>query len=102
MLVVQFGQLHMHNHELQEAGTAKIHVLGGAEHQNQHDQTGEIDLQFKSLITKIKISPDLFPLVLFVSLILAIPALQFFRHDLVVQFHRTAAFSLRPPSRASP
>jgi hypothetical protein len=102
MLIVQFGQLHMHNHEFHGAGTAKVHVLGGAEHQNQHDQSGEIDLQFKSLVTKIKFSPDLFPIVLFVSLILAIPVLQFFRHDLAVQFHRTAAFSLRPPSRASP
>ena len=102
MLIVQFGHLHMHNHELQESSSPKVHVLGGHAHQVQHDQSGEIDLQFDSMIAKIKIAPDLLPLILFVSLVLTLLTHRILRNELTVNFHKAVVFSLRPPSRASP
>lgn len=102
MLIVQFGHLHMHNHELAQEDTLRVHVLGGYAHQVQHDQSGEIDLQFDSLIAKIKILPDLYPLALFVSLIFTILAFRTIRHELTINFPRPIVFPLRPPCRASP
>ena len=102
MLIVQFGHLHMHNHKLAKEDALKVHVLGGQAHQNKHDLSGEIDLQFDSLSVKVKIMPDLLPLVLFVSLILTVLVLLNIQHELTINFIRSIVFPLRPPSRASP
>ncbi len=102
MLTVQFGHLHMHNHDFLATGAPQVHVLGGHAHDQPHDQSGEIDLQFHSLIAKVKLTPDLLPLVLFVSLLLALLALRVIRHEVIILFLRPVIFTLRPPSRASP
>lgn len=102
MLVVQLGHLHMHNHQLHESGSYEIHVLGGHTQNQPHDHADEIDLQFQSLVAKVKITPDLMPLVFFFAMVLT----GFTRHvpwqEFTVNFSRKIIFALGPPSRASP
>ncbi len=102
MLVVQFGHLHMHNHELADAGAIKVHVLGGQEHRLPHDESGEIDLQFDGLIAKAKTMSDFPAILAVIVLLLSIQTFYIFRQSFVIGLPRSTVFSLRPPSRASP
>jgi hypothetical protein len=102
MLVVQLGHLHLHNHQLHESGSYEIHVLGGHAQNQPHDHADEIDLQFQSLMAKIKILPDLLPLVFFFVVVLTGFTCHAAWQEFIVNFSRKIIFTLGPPSRASP
>lgn len=102
MLFVQAADLHMHNHEVLDQGAFTVHAVGGQQHAAAHDQSGEIDLSFSTLLAKSLMSLDVH--VVYIFLLLLLP-LFFFRLRCVPEPPPrlySLAFRLRPPSRASP